>query len=41
MAVKTSLAILAILSLVSVDQVKAAFNQVKTGVVRIELTKHF
>jgi len=36
-----SLAVLALLNLVSLRQVAASFAQVKTGVVRIELTKHF
>lgn len=41
MAVKYTLAILAVLNLVTFDQVRAAFNKVSNGVVRIELTKHF
>ena len=40
MAVK-SLAVLALLSLVSFDQVQAVFNNVGNGLVRIELTKHY
>lgn len=41
MAVKASLAVLAILNLISINQVQTAFNKVSQGVVRIELTKHF
>lgn len=39
MAVK-SLAVLAILNLISISNVRAAYNKVSNGVVRIELTKH-
>ena len=36
-----SLAVLALLSLITLDQVYAAYNQVGNGLVRIELTKHY